>query len=97
MSDEGMSDAHLKALAALYKDADDSGMTLLAVGEYSIEAWPPRQTGGQVVGTGPSGVKVVHLATGLVACCDTGRSQHRNKEIAMHMIEAALTHPRFSA
>ena len=42
MSDEGMSDAHLKALAGLYKDADDSGMESKweAIGNALCNAYP---------------------------------------------------------
>jgi len=60
-----------------------------------IEAWPPRQTGGQIVGIGSTGVKVTHLPTGMTATCDFERSQHRNKQLAVAMIEGGLTHPSF--
>jgi len=42
MSYEGMSDAHLKALAGLYKDADDSGMESKweAIGNALCNAYP---------------------------------------------------------
>ena len=60
-----------------------------------VEIWPERQKGGQIVGPGPQGVRVTHEPTGLQAFCEVGRSQHINKMVAMSMIEAALTHPRF--
>lgn len=63
--------------------------------ELVVSAYPPRREGGQQVGLTPTGVKVEHLPTGLVAICIDDRSQHRNRLIAMHMIEAALTHPEF--
>lgn len=70
------------------------------IGEYDIgacevEIWPERQKGGQIVGPGPQGVRVRHVDTGIVVCCDYQRSQHLNKMMALHMIEAALTHPRW--
>jgi protein subunit release factor A len=58
-----------------------------------VEVYPPRQTGGQVVGPGPCGVRITHLPTGLVAISDIGRSQHRNRNIAMDMILGGLTSP----
>jgi protein subunit release factor A len=67
------------------------------VAECTTELWPPRPIGGQQVGSGPQGVKVTHLPTGVVACCDVGRSQHYNKVIALDMILAALTHPKFGS
>lgn len=63
--------------------------------DLKVELWPPREKGGQHVGTGPNGVKITHLPSGVYVCVDVGRSQHTNKLIAMDMIEAALTHPRF--
>lgn len=60
-----------------------------------IECWPPRQTGGQVVGSGPAGVRITHLPSGIQCIVNTERSQHKNKSIAMDMIESALTHPFF--
>lgn len=62
--------------------------------DITIETWPPRQTGGQRVGTGPSGVKVTH-ASGIVVCVDMSRSQHRNRSIAMDAIEGAMTSPHW--
>ena len=63
--------------------------------EWRIEPWPPRQTGGQTVGTGPSGVKVTHEPSGLTAISESERSQHRNRQIAMAMIEGGLTSPHY--
>lgn len=64
--------------------------------DVKVEIWPPRKSiGGQQVGTGPSGVKVTHLPTGIEACVDISRSQFDNRSIAMDMILAAITHPRF--
>jgi len=60
-----------------------------------VEQWPERPKGGQVAGTGPSGIRITHMPSGIVACCETERSQHINRLIAMSMIEAAVTHPRY--
>lgn len=56
-----------------------------------IEAYNPRP-GGQQAGV-RTGVKVTHLPTGLVAISEADRSQHRNKDIALHMILGGLTSP----
>ncbi|WP_148648333.1 peptide chain release factor family protein [Sphingobium cupriresistens] len=53
--------------------------------------------GGQHVGTGPTGVRGVHYLsdgngeypTGIEACCSAERSQHKNRQIVMQMIEWA--------
>ncbi len=53
-----------------------------------------RTTGGQHVGIDP-GVRVTHLPSGLTAECETERSQHRNRQIALDMILGGLTSPSF--
>lgn len=64
--------------------------------DLKMESWPPRQPpGGQHVGSGPHGVKVTHVPSGIEACVEIGRSQYVNREIAINMIEAAVTHPKF--
>ena len=62
--------------------------------ELLIETYRPTPPGGQHVGTSP-GVKITHLPTGLIAICDSNRSQHRNKAIAMDMLLGGLTSPGF--
>lgn len=54
-----------------------------------------KSPGGQHAGTPASAVRVTHIPTGIMAQVGTGRSQHRNKEIATDMVLSALTHPRF--
>lgn len=69
---------------------------LIRLEDLKVEHWPPQQNrGGQHVGTGPSGVKVTHLPSGVEACVDISRSQSINRMIAIEMVEAAVTHPRF--
>lgn len=63
--------------------------------DLKVETWPPRQTGGQTVGGAYNGVRVTHLPSGLEACADTDRSQHRNRSIAMDMILGGLTSPHY--
>lgn len=64
--------------------------------DIKVEIWPPREgRGGQHVGTGPSGVRITHLPSGITAFVDIGRSQFINRVIAHEMILAAITHPQF--
>ena len=61
-----------------------------------IESWPPGfSRGGQHVGTGPSGIKLTYIPGDIEACVNTTRSQHTNRLLAMEMIEAAITHPKY--
>lgn len=62
------------------------------VAELHIEPYPPRppSPGGQHVGIGPVGVQITHEPSGLIAISTGQRSQHRNRELALAMIEAGL-------
>lgn len=58
--------------------------------DLKIETYPVISSGGQHVSVVRSGVKVTHLPTGLIAISDCERSQLRNKNLAMGMIEYGL-------
>lgn len=61
--------------------------------DLKMETWPfGHHPGGQYVGTHPT-IKLTHIPTDTVAVVSVARSQHKNKAIALEMIEAALTHP----
>lgn len=67
-------------------------MDEIAIEDLKFDSWPPRLTGGQHVGTA-TGIRVEHLPTGLMVIVDVGRSQHRNRQIAMDMLLGGLTSP----
>ncbi len=46
--------------------------------------------GGQQVGITPTDVMVTHTPTGIFAVCGHERSQHKNRTIAMRMVEYGL-------
>jgi len=58
--------------------------------EYIIEYYPPRNAGGQHVGIISKGIKITHIPSGLIAISECERSQLKNKNIAMGMIEYGL-------
>ena len=58
--------------------------------DLKIEAWPPRKTGGQVVGIMSAGVRVTHVPTDMEATCTCERSQSKNKKVAISMLEWGL-------
>jgi protein subunit release factor A len=62
--------------------------------DIKVECIRKHPQGGQHVGA-DSGVRVTHIPTGLVAECDSERSQHRNKQICLDMILGGLTSPNF--
>ena len=55
-----------------------------------IEMYPYVSPGGQQVSVVRTGVKITHIPTGTVAICEHARSQIKNKNIALKMIETAL-------
>lgn len=55
-----------------------------------IESIAPPKQGGQHVGMVSVGVRVTHIPTGIEAACKTERSQHKNRNVALAMIEYGL-------
>jgi len=68
---------------------------LIPSGDLEISVWPPRPTGGQHVGCGSRGVRIVHRPTGIVVSVEHATSQHRNRMIAIAALEGALTCKEF--
>jgi protein subunit release factor A len=73
----------MRDIGQLKNNMDDS--------ELLIEPYPPVKPGGQYVGVVSSSVQVTHIPTGLKVICSHERSQSRNKNFAISMIEQALT------
>jgi len=63
--------------------------------DLRVESIHPPSRGGQHVGTPHSKIRVTHIPSGLVAECDSDRSQHRNRQICLDMILSGLTSPHF--
>jgi protein subunit release factor A len=65
----------------------DEDLDIQLVYEQTGTTTPP---GGQHAGMPATAVRVVHIPTGIVAQCGAHRSTHKNKTIALEMIEFAL-------